>query len=291
MTHSDESTHFILKDIRSTERNMANVRSALAGYLRNQERLRRKSLKLALVLKLFAETEANQLSAMLHGVSEQMTERENFRAYTSERTKDAQVPLALYKTICNDMRSEVKARENALEKERKKQQQLDRVMIKESTNRTKISQMELAGASKEVSHATDALVDSVQRFESKKRSDIKESLSEFLWHEMAFHARTLEILTYSHQLIQNADLDADLHEIQERINLAAAFSPPRRKKSFKKDQKKKPETKNRGDKGDHRGKLRRNEDEEEADIDRLVGIDDEPEEAPRHLRRKSSRTK
>ncbi|KAJ3043626.1 hypothetical protein HK097_001700 [Rhizophlyctis rosea] len=217
---------------------MANLRSTLAGYTRNQERLRRKSLKLALILKLFSENEATNLSAVLQGVSDLLTDREKERSACAERIKMmSQGPLKLYavristaqmqlifilhfknspkpetQMICKGMRAEVKLRETARDKEQKQQQNLDRVMIKEAGNRTKItqSQMELAGASHEVQRATAGLVDSVQRFESKKRADIQSCLGEMIWSEIQYHSRALEILTNAHQLLYETDLEADL---------------------------------------------------------------------------------
>ncbi|TPX64865.1 hypothetical protein SpCBS45565_g05609 [Spizellomyces sp. 'palustris'] len=222
---SDDGTHFIQKTIRDTERSMASLRRTLAGYLRNQERLRRKSLKLAVVLKMFSENEAPALSTVLSGLAELVTEREKAREVATDRINIvSQEPLKLYSMICTRMKNEVKARESAAQKEHKKQEQLDKILIKDAANRTRISQsqLQLAGATQDVRTATGALVDSVHRFESQKRADLQRSLGEFLWNEMNFHAQALEILTEAHQLLMTDDMSTDLAEIEERVNLAAS---------------------------------------------------------------------
>ncbi|KAI8906124.1 FAM92 protein-domain-containing protein [Powellomyces hirtus] len=214
---------------------MANLRRTLAGYLRNQERLRRKSLKLAVVLKMFSETEAPSLSDVLAGVSELLTERELARENALQRINLlSQEPLKLYAMICSRMKNEVKTREGAIKKEQQKQENFDKMVIKDGTNRTKINQLqlELTSAHQDTKNATHSLMDSMCRFESQKRDDLQKSLGEFIWNEMNYHAQALEILTEAHQLLLAEDLDADLEEIEERIIPAPssrAGSPIRRR--------------------------------------------------------------
>ncbi|KAJ3145585.1 hypothetical protein HDU86_000862 [Geranomyces michiganensis] len=230
----DDGNHFIHRTIRETERNMSNLRSTLAGYLRNQERLRRKSLKLAVVLKMFSETEAPALSDVLGGLSELLTERELARENALQRINLlSQEPLKLYSMICNRMKNEVKARESAIKKEQQKQENFDRVVIKDGTNTTKINQMqlELKSAHQDTRNVTAQLMDSVARFESEKRDNLQKSLGEFIWNEMNYHSQALEILTDAHQLLMAEDLDVDLEEIEEKIlpSPSRQASPTRRR--------------------------------------------------------------
>ncbi|KAI8819737.1 FAM92 protein-domain-containing protein [Fimicolochytrium jonesii] len=217
---SDETSQFIQRTIRDTERNMASLRQTLAGYLRNQERLRRKSLKLAVVLKIYSESEAPTLSGVLASISELLTEREVARENATTRINIlSQEPLKLYSMHCSKMKNEVKAREVAMKKEHQKQEAFDKTVIKEGTNRTKINQtqLELTSAHTDTSNVTTALLDSVHRFESTKRADLRTSLGEFLWNEMNYHAQALEILTEAHQMLLGEDLDGDIQEIEEKF--------------------------------------------------------------------------
>ncbi|KAJ3020671.1 hypothetical protein HKX48_000400 [Thoreauomyces humboldtii] len=228
---NEEGNRFIHTVIKETERNMAGLRNTLAGYLRNQERVRRKSLKLAVVLKMFSETEAPSLAEVLAGVSEKLTERELARENAMQRiTLLSQDPIKLYSMICGRMKNEVKAREAAMKKEQQKQENLDKVVIKDGQNRSKINQLqlELTTAHQDTRTATTTLMDSMHRFEVEKRADLQKSLGQFIWNEMNFHAQALEILGEAHQLLLSEDIvELDLEDIEERI-LPAPSSPLRR---------------------------------------------------------------
>ncbi|KAJ1549817.1 hypothetical protein HK096_010281 [Nowakowskiella sp. JEL0078] len=172
----DEKTHYLQNGIARTEKNMIALKTTLSGYVRNQERLRKKSMKLALVLKGFSEKEASGLRTLLGTLSDKLQEREKYREIMENRIiLLSQEPLKLYSISCAKIQAEIKSRESALEKEQKKQMLLDKIVIKESNNRTKINQtqLELSGASHEVKTATQALIESVQRFESQKRKDLR----------------------------------------------------------------------------------------------------------------------
>ncbi|KAJ3089041.1 hypothetical protein HK102_007336, partial [Quaeritorhiza haematococci] len=214
----DEKLRFIIKDVHLTEKNMANLKNLMAGYVRNQDRIRRKSLKLAFHLKSFGDCEATHLNKALSMVADKLREREKVReSMTARHTNACQEPLGIYS-------GELKNREQAMEKEQKKQLQLDRTLIRDSANRTRVNQtqLELTSANQELTHATALLVESVEQFEAQKRVDLGNCLEEFLWSEMMFHAKALELLSSAHQQLPKTDLKADLKEINERINLAAS---------------------------------------------------------------------
>ncbi|KAJ3333755.1 hypothetical protein HDU76_004251 [Blyttiomyces sp. JEL0837] len=219
----DPRTQFVINLVRNTEKNVGKLQAVFAGYLRNQERLRRKSLKMSTLLKAYSDTETSQFKALLQCYSGMLAEVEKEREKMMERMQAlTEGPLKMYPAICSKVKEEARTRENALDKEMKKQQQLDKVMMKDSGNRPKISQsqMELAGATHEVSHATNSLLDSVRKFEVKKRDDLKASLSEAIWSEMNYHARVLEILGVYHQEIGNINFEEDFafeKGIEERI--------------------------------------------------------------------------
>ncbi|KAJ1548095.1 hypothetical protein HK405_004230, partial [Cladochytrium tenue] len=124
----------------------------------------------------------------------------------------SEATLREYPAICGKLKEEIKNRDAAVDKETKKQQQLEKIMAKESSNRPKVNQcqMELAGATHEVAHATTALVESATRFEIRKRDDFKTCFSEFVWSEIHYHAKALEILTGYHKLIDDVVFDEDV---------------------------------------------------------------------------------
>lgn len=226
---SDKKSQIILNIIKTSERNISDVQSIMAGYLRNQERLRKKSVKLATAVKVYGETEQTPgLQGLLSLFSSMLLDREKERDKMIERLQVlSEDVLKLYPVLCNKLKEELRARDATVDKENKKQQQLDKAMLKEAGNRPKISQslIELAGASHEVYHATNSLYDSAARFEVKKREDMKIALSEFVWSEIQYHTRALEVLSHYHNAIGKISFEEDIPIIQERIEIRSPTTP------------------------------------------------------------------
>ncbi|KAI8846209.1 FAM92 protein-domain-containing protein [Chytridium lagenaria] len=217
---ADRKTQAILSLVRETDKNVGNVRAVLDGYLRNHERLRQKSIKMSLVLKSFSDASSPEMIRMLDAFAGMLTEREKERERMIERIHYVSgYPLKSYTAICQKLRDEVKSREVAIDREHKKQQQLDKIMIKESNNRPKISQvqMELITATHDVSEATEHLMESVRKFEDQKRLDMKASLSELIWSEISYHARSLEILSKYHQILGDIDFENDGNYVDDYV--------------------------------------------------------------------------
>lgn len=106
----------------------------------------------------------------------------------------------------------MKAQKNAIQFQKKKRDQVDQVLLKESgelgrTNSSKLSksQMELAEATGQVSSCTEVLQDAIYRFDDQRREDLKRTLEELIYAEMKFHTQALEILTDVSKTISNLD--------------------------------------------------------------------------------------
>ena len=106
----------------------------------------------------------------------------------------------------------MKAQKNAIQLQKKKRDQVDQVLLKESgelgrTNSSKLSksQMELAEATGQVSSCTEVLQDAIYRFDDQRREDLKRTLEELIYAEMKFHTQALEILTDASKTISNLD--------------------------------------------------------------------------------------
>lgn len=101
---SDDKARYVVKNLHDTEKSMADLRFVFQGYMRNQDRIRRKSLKLALSLKNFADLETPQLANLLSGTAEGLVELSKHRKLLRDRieAKSAE-PLKLYQTICRNV--------------------------------------------------------------------------------------------------------------------------------------------------------------------------------------------
>ncbi|KAI9343898.1 FAM92 protein [Zopfochytrium polystomum] len=225
---TDKKSQTISTLVRTSERNIGSLQTVMAGYLRNQERLRKKSVKMSGLVKAFASMETPQFGEMLACFAEMLIEREKERDKMIERIQVlSEEMLKVYPALCHKLKEELRTRDAALEKEAKKQQQLDKVLTKESGNRPKISQsqMELAGASHEVAHATGSVLESTARFEVKKREDIQSCFREFLWSEIQFHASSLEIASHYHKLLAEYSFGDDAEDIQAKLESTSPTTP------------------------------------------------------------------
>ncbi|KAI9222011.1 FAM92 protein [Blastocladiella britannica] len=220
----DETSRYVRSFVNDTETNLLNMRSALASVLRAHERQRAKGHKLANVLKVFAERETPNIKHALQCAAEGIVEVEISRKEMQDRV-DAKCrdPLATYASICDGVLDDLKVRELAIKKEQEKQVALDRVNMSQATNRTRISQgqIELSGASHEATTSSFALTETVERFQVKKVNDVKSCLQEYMYSQMQFHAKSLEIMTDLMALVNSTDFDADVDEICDKIRPAA----------------------------------------------------------------------
>ncbi|ORZ30419.1 FAM92 protein [Catenaria anguillulae PL171] len=220
VTGVDETSRFVRTLVNDSESNLFNLRNGFSSVLRAHERMRAKGQKLANVMKVFAERETPGVKACLVAAAETVTEVEKLRKEMQDRVNlKCREPLGMYASICDGVLDDLKVREVAIRKEQEKQLQLDRIQVRESGNRTKINQghIELSGASHEATTSSLALTDTVERFELKKVTDIKSCMQEFVYSQMQFHAKSLEIYTDLMALINSTDFDADVDDVCDRI--------------------------------------------------------------------------
>ncbi|KAI9352704.1 hypothetical protein BDR26DRAFT_797434, partial [Obelidium mucronatum] len=126
-------------------------------------------------------------------------------------------PLKMYGTLCQKLKEEVRMRDTAVAKE----QQLEKDSLKESPS-PKRNQSKMAGAAQEVAHCTTNLIDATERFEMKKRDDIKSILSELLWSEIKYHSKVLEILSEHHQKLGEVTFPGEVH-LADKLR---SYQPP-----------------------------------------------------------------
>ncbi|EPZ34406.1 FAM92 protein domain-containing protein [Rozella allomycis CSF55] len=221
---SDDLARWIKKRVHNTEKCFAFFESELGGYLRNQGRTREKNLKISGVLKNISDLETPNLNAALENVALAFDAVEQHRKIMIDRMDvRAKQNLHLYKIILAHkiiiLKDELKLRENAVTKETKKQQALEKATIKSGIDKTKIvqSQLELAGANQEVVHSNLALTEHVERFETQKMLDIKSILEEILYSEMVFHAKSLELYSEAKNILQAANIEEDIEYMNERL--------------------------------------------------------------------------
>ncbi|KAI8612964.1 FAM92 protein [Chytriomyces sp. MP71] len=213
---ADGQSHFVHSYIKTTDHHTSKLANCTEGYIRNLERTHKKSVKMGGLIKEYAATEDGEFRDMLGDFGDMLLEKEADRAELIARLQAMCLdPLKMYATLCAKLKDEARTRDAAVSRAQGKQQQLDRAVAREGGNRPRLNQshMELAGAAREVSVATEALGESVREFEGRKRDVLKGVLSEFLWSEIKYHAKALEILTAHHQKLGDTELAPEHSEL------------------------------------------------------------------------------
>ncbi|KAL7750825.1 hypothetical protein RI367_003782 [Sorochytrium milnesiophthora] len=199
---------------------MNALRKAVSAYVRHQELLRKKALNLGNVLKKFGDRESPTVRMALVGMADVINEMETSRKWMTDRVDTkTKMPLKLYGAICKGLKEELNSREQAIRREQDKQTALDRLQLQNSGSRHRLSQgqIELAGASHEANQSRVALSETVEKFELQKMNDIKSTLQEWMYSQMAYHARQLEILTQAMNDLASVNFEEDLDEICDKV--------------------------------------------------------------------------
>eukprot|EP00842_Homolaphlyctis_polyrhiza_P002222 jgi/Hompol1/2/HPOL_000584-RA len=166
-----------------------------------------------------AENDSQAMSDTSLVMAKMLRAREALRDVMLKRIRGLVVPqLGQYKVLLYEYTilasADLRAHKTLVDKEKKKQDQLNDAMSKDTdgTGTGKINeyQLELAQTSQSLIRSKSAIYNTALAFEKQKREDLKKSLSELIWSEMQFHAKTLETLTEAHQTVQRVDFGPDI---------------------------------------------------------------------------------
>ncbi|KAJ3305277.1 hypothetical protein HDV03_001875 [Kappamyces sp. JEL0829] len=203
----EETVMFIKKNIQTVERNYSQLQSSLESYTKHQTRnsqhqingveVQTKAVKVATCLDIIAESETEESKYQLSKLSKLIQQQEAARAELVQRITSLCIdPLSAYPTLCDKLMSDMKSQKNAILLQKKKRQQADQVLLKESgefgrTTSSKItkSQMELAEATGQVASTTDSLQEALYKFDELKGDDLKVVIHELVMSELSYHAR------------------------------------------------------------------------------------------------------
>lgn len=219
MLISDETSRFVRALVNETEDNMISLRNGLSSFIKHNDELHHKSIKMSNIMRVFAEKETSGLKSCLLATADGLCEMERYRKEMLDRINlKSREPLGMYASICDNVLDDLKVREQSIKKEFDKQLALDRLQVRDITTKNKLSQrIELSGANHEAMTSTVALAETVERFEMKKISDLKCALQELVYSQMLYSAKSLEILSDIMGLINSTDFDLDLDEVCEKV--------------------------------------------------------------------------
>lgn len=200
-----------LKDrVEHVERHFAALAADVGGAVRKMALLRDKGDKLVKAIQDFASSEKGTLKTGLEGLAECLTAIENCQQLKIDRMEAKVVkPLLEYDGICRRAKEELHTSHNIREKEIDKQRTLERVRIRDPTNRRRMSEFdtELQKLKIQRLRASKAAEEYIEAFEKKRTQDLKSVLGEYIYANMAFHAKALELFTVGFQHIQSMNED------------------------------------------------------------------------------------
>ncbi|KAJ3201595.1 hypothetical protein HDU82_008007 [Entophlyctis luteolus] len=220
---ADAKSHFVHAYVRANSHHLDRLREAIDAYIRNLERIKRKTIKKAVLLRQFADLE--MLPATTAAAISSPSAR---HASTADRIGSSDDAFGIMLANFSEM---------LLEKEEARDDLIARVNVMcheplkvyGSLCQKLKSQLELAGAAQQVAQATESLIQNTEKFEAKKREDIKAILSELLWSEIKYHAKVLEILSAHHQKLGGVEFGGSV-DFSRKMTSFTSQSPlsPRR---------------------------------------------------------------
>ncbi|XP_061078478.1 CBY1-interacting BAR domain-containing protein 2-like [Conger conger] len=218
----DSQIKLMESTVTNTEKHMGQFCSILAAYTRKTARLRDKADLLVRELSDFANTEEPELRACLKNLAEDLAMVQDYRQAEVERLETRVVaPLKAYGDIIKHKRADIKKYNGERNRELKEVQKLDRVRLKNPSDRQGISQAESNAlkASTNMNRSSRQLEETIIDLQRQKLEDVKRTFSDFLTVEMVFHAKALEVYSSTFQNLECLDIEKDLEMFSMRFQV------------------------------------------------------------------------
>ncbi|MBN3274454.1 FA92B protein, partial [Polyodon spathula] len=202
------------------EKYLGQFCTLMASYTRKTAKLRDKADLLVKQLSDFANTENPELRTCLKSLADDLAMVQDYRQAEVERLENRVVmPLKAYGDIIKQKRADMKKFNSIRNHEMKELEKLEKIRLKNPSDRHGIAEASAQKASAEASHTTRQLEETMNDFQKQKMEDIKKIFSDFLTIEMLFHAKALEIYSSTFQNLENFDMEKDLETYRSRVHI------------------------------------------------------------------------
>ncbi|XP_029112162.1 protein FAM92B-like isoform X6 [Scleropages formosus] len=208
--------------VNQAEKHLGQLCSQLAAYTRRTAKLRDKADLLVRQLGDFSNTEDHELRTGMRILAEDLAMLQDYRQAQVERLETRVVnPLKVYGDVVKNKRAELKKFAADHSREVKVLQKLDRIRMKNPSDRQTISQAEANAliATTNVNRSIRQLEETMSTFQLQKLQDIKRIFADFVTIEMLFHAKALEVYSNTFQTLKDMDVDKDLEAFRARIQV------------------------------------------------------------------------
>uniref|UniRef100_H2ZQF1 Uncharacterized protein n=1 Tax=Ciona savignyi TaxID=51511 RepID=H2ZQF1_CIOSA len=204
----EAQSKFIEDSVQKVQKYFGLLCNEIGGICRKNGRLRDKYDDFAKTFMEYANTEQGPLKAKLTSFSENVSAIQDYRQAQIERMEGKVLtPLTTYGKECKHTQTDLNTSFKARNREVKQQQQVETLRNKSPHDRHTITQAEaeLQRRTVDVARTTQALADTIDKFEKKKIQDLKKIFSEFVKVEMLFHAKALELYSATYNELQTID--------------------------------------------------------------------------------------
>ncbi|KAK1163495.1 protein FAM92B-like isoform X1 [Acipenser oxyrinchus oxyrinchus] len=202
------------------EKYLGQFCTLMASYTRKTAKLRDKADLVVKQLNDFANTENPELRTCLKSLADDLAMVQDYRQAEVERLETRVVmPLKAYGDIIKQKRADMKKFNSTRNHEMKELGKLEKIRLKNPSDRHGIAEASAQKASAEAARTTRQLEETINDFQKQKMEDIKKIFSDFLTIEMLFHAKALEVYSSTFQNLENFDMEKDLETYRSRVHI------------------------------------------------------------------------
>ncbi|XP_036366384.1 protein FAM92A isoform X1 [Octopus sinensis] len=240
ITSSPFTSKFVQDRLAHVEKNFGDLCVSFNSYTRKTARIRDKGDEISQLIVKYVDKETLNPSSKkcLTTFAENLSTIQDYRQAEVQRL-DANVLRLLsdYGPKCKQKKNELKTSFAAQEREGKKRQEMNKLLLRSPTNQHQIAQViifvfvlvesvnswitaksDYAKASVEATRCSKVLEKEMDAFELQKLTDMKKVLLNFVRTEMTFHCKALELYTICFQNLSDINVEEDLDEFRKHIH-------------------------------------------------------------------------
>ncbi|XP_029647064.1 protein FAM92A isoform X2 [Octopus sinensis] len=225
ITSSPFTSKFVQDRLAHVEKNFGDLCVSFNSYTRKTARIRDKGDEISQLIVKYVDKETLNPSSKkcLTTFAENLSTIQDYRQAEVQRL-DANVLRLLsdYGPKCKQKKNELKTSFAAQEREGKKRQEMNKLLLRSPTNQHQIvsskAKSDYAKASVEATRCSKVLEKEMDAFELQKLTDMKKVLLNFVRTEMTFHCKALELYTICFQNLSDINVEEDLDEFRKHIH-------------------------------------------------------------------------
>ncbi|ORX55313.1 hypothetical protein BCR36DRAFT_402930 [Piromyces finnis] len=214
---SSVTTEFLQKNVAETEKVFNDLTKTFKNYVQKQEKVREQLFKLIKVLKNCSTQVPSSSKKYIEALSNALTLIEYYTKITDDRINQRICKnLDFFSSDnCKVVKDIIQESKEATKNDIKSQSSLNKAVIKDPTNSKKIAnlQYDLNHRINSSNKTNENITNTIEIFNRSKLKILRNTMDEFLYGEIIYHAKALESLTFAHETLNNSNINKDVKEI------------------------------------------------------------------------------